>query len=238
MTANNAIKRFQIVAQPTETTCGPTCLHSVYLHWGDASTSLDEIIASIEENEDGGTFSVILANLALRRGYDATIYSYNLRVFDPTWADLHAASLQDKLRQRLQLVTSKRAKANISAYIDFLELGGHVRFDELSTPLLAKLLAPGHPIIAGLSATHLYRNARVKKNGKDDDIGGEAEGHFVVLFDYDKAADEVLVADPYRKNPLSDSRQYAIDTQRLINAVMLGIMTYDANLLIIEPKRQ
>ena len=232
----NAIKRFQIIAQPTETTCGPTCLHAVCHHWGD-DFPLETIIGSIEENEDGGTFSVVLANLALRRGYEATIYSYNTRVFDPTWNDLHAASLQDKLAQRLKVVSSRRAKTNLSAYIEFLDLGGNVRFDELSTPLLARLLANRSPIIAGLSATHLYRSSRVRRNGKDDDVGGDPEGHFVVLFDYDKTRDEVLVADPYRRNPLSESRQYAIDTQRLINAVMLGILTYDANLLIIEPTR-
>lgn len=228
-------QRFPIAAQPTETTCGPTCLHAVYKHWGD-SISLDEIIESIPENEDGGTFSVMLANHALRRGYAATIYSYNLRVFDPTWADLYALSLQDKLRLRAESVQSRRGKANIQAYIEFLGLGGIARFDELSTPLLAKLLTNNHPVIAGLSATHLYRNSRTRANGKDDDIRGNAEGHFVTLFGYEPANDLVLVADPYSKNPLSETLLYSIDTQRLINAIMLGIVTYDANLLVVEPK--
>lgn len=230
-------KRFSIVPQPTETTCGPTCLHAVYQHWGDA-VPISDIVSAIPENEDGGTFSVMLANHALQRGYSATIYSYNLRVFDPTWADLYTPSLQDKLRQRAQAVDSKRAKANLNAYIEFLDLGGVVRFDELSTPLLGKLLQKGQPVIAGLSATHLYRNSRTDRRGRDDDVRGNGEGHFVTLFGYDADDDEVLVADPYSKNPLSASLLYSIDTQRLINATMLGIVTYDANLLVVEPKQR
>jgi hypothetical protein len=32
------------------------------------------------------------------------------------------------------------------------------------------------------------------------------------------------------------SRYYAVRVQRLIGAILLGIMTYDANLLVIEPR--
>lgn len=236
MKKTSAQKRFTIVAQPTETTCGPTCLHSVYQHLGDTA-SLDEIIASIPENPDGGTYSVMLANQALLRGYQATMYSYNLRVFDPTWAPLSNPELKDKLQQRLAHITSKRGRANLTAYIAFLELGGQLRFDELTTALLAKIINKGGPVIAGLNSTHLYRNARVKRTGKDDDVHGEVEGHFVTLYGYDKENDEILVADPYRKNPLSDTLAYSVDTQRLINSIMLGVVTYDANLLLIERKQ-
>ncbi|HEX5421156.1 MAG TPA: hypothetical protein VFY39_14265, partial [Gammaproteobacteria bacterium] len=48
---------------------------------------------------------------------------------------------------------------------------------------------------------------------------------------------EVLVADPYKSNPLS-TRYYAVGIHRLIGAILLGIMTYDANLLIVEPRRR
>lgn len=233
MKKNASRPPFSIVAQPTETSCGPTCLHAVYRYLGDAA-SLDEIIASIPENPDGGTYSVMLANQALQRGYRATIYTYNLRVFDPTWNGLPVATLKEKLQLRLAHITSKRGRANLTAYIAFLELGGQLRFDELNTPLLASLLKKDAPVIAGLNSTHLYRNARVKRTGKDDDVHGEVEGHFVTLFGYDKENDQIHVADPYLKNPMSDSQVYTIDTQRLINSIMLGIVTYDANLLVIE----
>jgi hypothetical protein len=37
-------------------------------------------------------------------------------------------------------------------------------------------------------------------------------------------------------NPLQ-SQYYSVSFDRLINSIMLGIVTYDANLLVIEPKK-
>ena len=45
-----------------------------------------------------------------------------------------------------------------------------------------------------------------------------------------------LKPDPLEGNPLVRSRYYAVKVQRLIGAILLGIMTYDANLLVIEPR--
>ena len=66
---------------------------------------------------------------------------------------------------------------------------------------------------------------------------GEPIGHFVILCGYDKEERTVLVADPLKSNPLSDSHQYLVNIDRVICSILLGIMTYDANLLIIEPAR-
>ena len=55
---------------------------------------------------------------------------------------------------------------------------------------------------------------------------------------YDKETREVLVADPLQKNPLSETNQYIVSIDRVIGAILLGILTYDANLLIIEPRRK
>jgi hypothetical protein len=71
---------------------------------------------------------------------------------------------------------------------------------------------------------------------KSDDVRGEPVGHFVVLTRYEKETREVFVADPYAGNPLAASRYYPVGIHRLIGAILLGITTYDANLLVIEPK--
>src|SRR5207237_8581913 len=70
--------------QPDETTCGPTCLHAVYAYWGDKEP-LDTVVARMWRLRQGGTFAVFLGCDALRKGYRARIYTYNLTVFDPTW---------------------------------------------------------------------------------------------------------------------------------------------------------
>ena len=60
-------------------------------------------------------------------------------------------------------------------------------------------------------------------------------GHFVVLCGM--KGKQVLVADPYQGNPFSNDGRYEVHVGRLINSIMLGIVTYDANLLIISKKK-
>ena len=66
-----------ILSQPTESTCGPTCLHAVYKFYQDFIT-LEGVISGVETLEDGGTLAVFLGSHALQRGYRATIISYDL----------------------------------------------------------------------------------------------------------------------------------------------------------------
>ncbi len=61
-------------------------------------------------------------------------------------------------------------------------------------------------------------------------------GHFVVLCGYDQSNRTVLVADPLHPNPLASEQTYAVEIDRVKNAILLGIVTHDANLLIIEPR--
>ena len=61
-------------------------------------------------------------------------------------------------------------------------------------------------------------------------------GHFVVLSGMDEST--VFVADPYKENPISGNNYYQVDTNRLMNSILLGIVTYDANMLIIMPKKE
>ena len=74
----------RILPQPTETTCGPTCLHAVYRFYNDR-ISLTKLVDEIPYLEEGGTLAVMLGTHALKRGYRAKIYTYNLHMFDPTW---------------------------------------------------------------------------------------------------------------------------------------------------------
>jgi hypothetical protein len=45
------------------------------------------------------------------------------------------------------------------------------------------------------------------------------------------------VAGPFLVNPFSPGRYYSVNIYRLICATMLGILTYDGNLLIIDKRR-
>ena len=107
----------------------------------------------------------------------------------------------------------------------------------ISPNLLNSYLSQQKPILTGLSATYLYQSKREYVTRKNrsvyNDIKGEPTGHFVVLHGTDEQG-HVLVADPYGANPLGEAHHYSVEMQRLINAIHLGIVTYDANILIIE----
>lgn len=223
-----------MLAQPDDTTCGPTCLHAVYQYWGDTVT-LPDVIAAVPKLETGGTLGVLLAIDALRRGYAVTFYTYNLQVFDPTWFGAEPVDLIAKLEAQARAKSSQKLRLACQAYVEFLRLGGRVKFSVLSGALIRKHLNRDVPILTGLSSTYLYRASReYGPNDDDDDIRGSPAGHFVVLSGYDRKRRQVHVNDPLQTNPHSPTRRYSIDIDRVMNSILLGVLTYDANLLIIE----
>jgi len=225
------VPRFE---QPDDVTCGPTCLAQVYRFFGSGKT-LAEVIAETPRNPDGGTLAVYLGISALASGFLPTIYSYNLRVFDPTWRDLSRARIVDKLRQRKRQMESYKLRRAIDAHVTYLEDGGHLRFDELTRDLLVGLLRGGQPILTGLSATYLYRTPREYDNLYDD-IRGKPAGHFVVICGYYPKSDKFVIRDPSSQAPFSRDGKYSVPAERLIPAILLGDVTYDAVLLVLSPR--
>lgn len=231
-------RQLTIVSQPDNTSCGATCLQAIYKYYGD-SISLEEVVREVEQFEDGGgTFSVVLANHALKRGYKAKMYVYNLNLFDPSWFR-GKRDISGKLRDQLaQKKVSKKFTLATQAYIEYLELGGELRFEDLNASLLRSYLSEGIPMLAGLSSTYLYRSKREHPIDNVPDEMGEPCGHFVVLHGIHSDNKRLLIADPYVPNPVANVHYYSIPFARLICSIMLGVWTYDGNLLVIEPKEQ
>lgn len=228
----------KILTQPDDETCGPTSLHAVYNYYGD-DISLEEVISEVSYLESGGTLAVMLAIHALKRGYQATIFTYNLHVFDPTWFyDVHV-DLAAKLQEQLKYKYEKKLHLATSGYLEYLSLGGKICFEDLTPTLLKRHFSKGVPLLTGLSATYLYQCAREYVNPLNEvfynDVKGHPSGHFVILAGYDDAKKYVVVADPYAENLVSGDNYYSVKSSRLINSIMLGILTYDANLLAIQP---
>jgi len=229
--------RLEILPQPDDTTCGPTCLHAVYAYYGDGMP-LQQAIDQTHSLQGGGTLAVFLACHALARGYRATIYTYNLQVFDPTWFARPGVDLAERLRRQAEHKTSERLQLATAGYLEFIERGGQLRFETLHPGLIRRYLKRGVPILTGLSATYLYGSAREYGPKSDfDDVRGDPSGHFVVLCGYEAEARRVAVADPLESNPMAPGRYYEIGIDRVIGAILLGVLTHDANLLIIEPAR-
>jgi hypothetical protein len=228
--------KFEILQQPDLTTCGPTCLQAVYGFFEDV-LPLKQVIEEIPQLVDGGTLAVVLGRHALHRGYQAKIITFDLHVFDPTWFAEPPVNLGDKLRRQLALKESPKFRAATEAYLEFLELGGQIQMQDLTNELIRKYLNRSVPILTGLSATYLYQEQRELPDSTPDDIRGWPTGHFVVLRGYDRKKRDVMIADPLHPNPMAASQLYHVSFDRVKCAILLGVMTYDANLLIIEPKK-
>ncbi len=221
--------------QPDDTTCGPTALHAVYRFYGER-LSLEDVIDQVPALEGGGTLGVLLANHALARGYTATIYTYNLRVFDPSWFAPGGPDIRQRLRAQLRHKKGARTRQATAAYLEFLDRGGQLRYEDLTPSLLRRPLKAGTPLLTGLSATYLYRTAREHgATNAYDDVRGEPSGHFVVLTSYHAGKRTVSVADPLLPNPMAPGQHYEVSIHRLVGAILLGVLTHDANLLVIRP---
>jgi hypothetical protein len=228
----------EMMPQPDETTCGPSCLHAIYRYYGE-DASMAEVVREVHSLKGGGTLEVFLACHALRKGYYAAIYTYNLTVFDPTWFAPEGRDIRERLTAQMRVKDDPKLHIATRGYLEFLELGGELRFEDLTTALIRKHLNRSVPVLAGLSSTYLYRSQRESgMDGKWDDLKGEPAGHFVVLSGYDKEERTVLVADPLMPNPVSPANSYMINIDRVLCAILLGVLTYDASLLIIRPGKK
>lgn len=230
----------KIHSQPDDETCGPTSLHAVYQYYG-LDCSLEDVIKTVERTITGGSLAAFLGADALRRGFKATIYANNILLFDPTWFKNGIANsqlLSDKLLAQMEFKKTPEIIQATGAYINFLALGGVVKFETLNPQLLKKYFTQSIPILTGLSSTYLYESPRcVYRNSQEvySDLEGVPSGHFVLLCGYDDSKNHVVVADPYEENPHSHDNYYSVDVYRLINSIMLGVITYDSNLLVVEP---
>ncbi len=226
--------RLEMLPQPDDTTCGPTCLQAVYSYYGQ-KLSLDKVIDEVEQFPEGGTIGVLLGLHALGRGFDVTMHTFNLDIFDPTWFD-GKTNVREKLEAQVSARKHWKQRKGSLAYAEFLGEGGKIVWQDLTPQLIIGCLAQRKPILTGLSATYLYQAAReIGDDNHNDDIRGEPVGHFVVLCGYDERNTSVMVADPYSPNPLRVP-YYELDVNRVIAAILLGVLTYDGILLLIEPK--
>jgi len=235
-----------IESQPSDSDCGPTCLHAVYNYWKD-EIPLEQVINEIGQFSKGGTLAVQLACHALRRGYEATIVTYNVQFFDPTWFPFGRVNLAEKLiaQREAKRTWDERFEVATEAYLQFLELGGIVDMEPLEEHLIVRSLIAGVPILSGLSATFLYQEAREISQPRDErgrtsianDVLGEPAGHFVVLYGYETQTGQVMLADPLQNNPIAKTHLYVAPLSQVAAAILLGIATYDANLLMIKKKQ-
>jgi hypothetical protein len=227
---------FRIERQPDQVSCGATCLHALYRYFG-LETDLNHLVKVIPQLKTGGTHGVLLGQHALRHGFDVELITYNLHMFDPTWFQDPKINLTDKLRRQMEVKPRAGFQRASRHYLDFLTLGGRIVMRELNADLIRRYLKRGLPILTGLNSTYLYQEKRViAETDVPDEFAGTPEGHFVVICGANPDRKTVRVADPYHPNAIGENPIYDIALDRVLNAILLGIVTYDANLVILHPK--
>lgn len=234
---NQSTLDLSIPTQPDGISCGPTCLCALY-HYFQDDVHLDTVINEAPSIETGGTLAILLGCHALERGYQATLHTLNLHVIDPTWFKEKNINLLDKLRTQLLHAKSQKMLFTTKAYIKFLELGGKIKFEEITFDLLRNYLDNAIPLLSGVSATYLYQNMRDYTSAENkavyDEWLGEPSGHFIILRGYEK--EKLHIADPYTHHPLSNTNYYTVTFAHWLHAHLLGIISYDAELLAIQPR--
>lgn len=228
---------FDMPRQPSDDTCGPTCLHAVYRYFGE-HVDLEQLIQDVTSQPAGGTLAAHLGCDALGRGYRATLVTWDISVFDPTWFQPGAEPLADLLDRRRAIIRNPVRRVVCDAYRAFLAAGGEIQFEDLESKLLGRILRNGLPVLTGLSATFLYREERELPDGTPDTIHGDPVGHFVVLTGYSPRTRTIRVNDPMHPNPLAEVHEYEVSISRAVGAIFLGVLTHDANLLILEPREE
>ena len=171
--------------QPNETTCGPTCLHAIYDYYEDA-VPLEQVIAETPMIDNGGTYAPFLGCHALKRGYTATMYTWDLMMFDPSWFAAGAPPMVDRLTQQAELKSDPRVQRRI-ARVSRIRRTRRRRSVSAISPRrsCAASCAAACRCSRDFSSTYLYRMRReFGPNDKPDDLRGEPAGHFVVLSGY------------------------------------------------------
>lgn len=232
----------KINSQPNDETCGATCLHAIYNYYG-LDITLEEVISGLRKSLSGGTLATLVGIHALEHGFNATVYTNNFYVVDPSWFDKNGESdgklISKKLKEQLKYKKDKHIVSVTQACLEYFKLGGKMCFKTLDSELLDSFFKRNIPIMTGLSATYLYncpREVYEKGVSRFDDVRGTVCGHFVILCGYGVEQKQVVIADPHRENPLAHNNYYFVDIHRVINAIMLGVISSDGTLVIIEPK--
>ncbi len=213
--------------QPTNTSCGQTCLSMLLSHFGTEQTPQEILTAKdVYRTDDGhewGTMAADLAAHCIPLGFTADVHTFDCRIIDHSWSELS----RDALIARLESVkTSGHVPTlgkNISgifirSYIDFLKSGGSLHIAPYVTSRMLYALLEKGPlqVTVCMGAFYGFGKQRLNENSQPvpDDLHGGIGTHFVVVYGND-ADGNFLIADPSKKPGL-----YTVEPERLTGAIM------------------
>lgn len=214
----------EILKQPTDDTCGATTLHAMYQHLG-LDVPIDILVNTITQFPNGGTADAYLAMDALERGLKVSVYTSNIRVFDPSWIGLPQEQLADRLHKFSEYIKDKDEIVSQIAglFSMFIRKGGRVNINIDDMGSLKAVLKHG-PVIAGVSYDWLMCEEREN---------GGLTGHFIVVDSYDEESDTFTISDPWDGK---NGQHYKVRYDLMNKALLLGTLTNDGSFIRIEKR--
>ncbi len=229
------ILSISIERQPNDVSCGATCLYSIY-HYYEDDITLEELLKEVKHVDNGGTLALLLGINALKRGYKALLITYNVDFFDPSWFVSPGVNIVSKLRLQKRWRHELIIQQYTPWYLDYIKDGGSITSEPFTEELVKKCIDHGDPLLIGVNVSYLYGESRIFRD-RYNDIRGMSEGHFVIICGYDTLKGTLLIADPWQTNPFSLKSTYWVKFNHLITSMMLGVLTHDANVLVISKIR-
>ncbi len=212
--------------------CAPASFVSVMSYFG-STIDLEALIKKSSKSCKFRDWDYILGTLALKEGFDVTVHSRSLLIFDSTWFKLERINLMRNLRNQRSYLEEiskslpgfKRLEIEAKCAYKFLDSGGKIDFSPISKNLITGYLKQNLPVIATFTSQLIFGIPKETSISKDP-IRGEPWKHTVVIKGY--RGDSFFVSDPARKG---STKEYPLQKDLLLD----GIIRYDSNLVVISP---
>jgi hypothetical protein len=181
-----------------------------------------------------------LAAYLIGLGFEVTMHTSDIQVFDRSWIDLDVQELIQNIRRRTPQVQHPRYEADLitevcEGFIVFLEKGGKMDFSVVDEAYLHSLLEQG-PIYTVINYQFMFDAPKGQySKGQDrfitETIKGQPNTHAIVISGYKEGKFSVIDPD----KPVEESERW-VDASRLVGAYYLADMDIDSILLTLTPK--
>lgn len=209
-------------------TAGPHCLAQIADYYG-VKLEANDVVAHTRMVYGSGTYDASIALAANHYGFDTQLYTYNLMALGADWFRLPPDLLLKRIEFKAADAEGKR-KNSLEAYAQYLKHGGRLLFELSPEFAILNALKQKKPVIVGLCQNYLYA-----LKAEQTDLGlGDPIGQFVVIDGFKK--NEFHVVDPWPDIPFSKNGTYWVNASALTASILLGQATFDACILVLEPK--
>jgi hypothetical protein len=150
------------------------------------------------------------------------IITNNINIFDPAWFSFGNKNLIKQIKKRKKYLNIVD-RSIVDDYIEYLESGGKIAFNTISSTLLTEFIKDDKPVIAEVASTYLYQKSKATIPGKfNDPIKGDIEGHGVVISGYKGKNTKFKITDPGEYNPYQEGGNYWISEELLLASIFIA----------------